>query len=297
MFHLDNNSGIDVMPPQKQTISRQQKWFTEGDTQTPPSYPGADWFNIVQAELLNVLKDGGITPSKSELSQLSAAIKNIINKNHIEINDASLMTKGVVKLSSATNSSSETDAATPAAIKKINDEVIITKNIAASAQNTADASVRRNGDNMTGELQINGIRVLVEGDALPVVKSTNSTNNYEVDDRVEFRKRPTFNGEELITKKDYTYKTNEETVVIRRADGLIIQRFVAQSYAGHGSNGTVVTLPVAFPNEFYIAVANDGAGGCHAVTAVPASLSTVKIYGKNRGDYTDSLLQITVVGR
>ena len=121
MFHLDNNSGIDVMPPQKQTISRQQKWFTEGDTQTPPSYPGADWFNIVQAELLNVLKDGGITPSKSELSQLSAAIKNIINKNQIEINDASLMTKGVVKLSSATNSSSETDAATPFAVKKVND--------------------------------------------------------------------------------------------------------------------------------------------------------------------------------
>lgn len=96
MFHLDNNSGIDVMPKQKQTISRQQKWFTEGDTQTPPSYPGADWFNIVQAELLNVLKDGDITPSKSELSQLSAAIKSIINKNQIKINDASLITKGVV---------------------------------------------------------------------------------------------------------------------------------------------------------------------------------------------------------
>ena len=88
MFYLDNNSGIDVMPPQKQTISRQQKWFTEGDTQTPPSYPGADWFNIVQAELLNVLKDGDITPSKSELSQLTTAIKNIISKNQIKINDA-----------------------------------------------------------------------------------------------------------------------------------------------------------------------------------------------------------------
>lgn len=124
MFHLDNNSGIDVMPPQKQTISRQQKWFTEGDTQTPPSYPGADWFNIVQAELLNVLKDGDITPSKSELSQLSAAIKSIINKNQIKINDASLMTKGVVKLSSSTNSSSETEAATLKAVKSVNDNVI-----------------------------------------------------------------------------------------------------------------------------------------------------------------------------
>lgn len=124
MFHLDNNSGIDVMPKQKQTISRQQKWFTEGDTQTPPSYPGADWFNIIQAELLNVLKDGDITPSKSELSQLSAAIKNIINKNQIKINDASLITKGVVNLNSAVNSTSETEAATPLAVKKVNDNAI-----------------------------------------------------------------------------------------------------------------------------------------------------------------------------
>ena len=122
MFHLDNNSGIDVMPKQKQTISRQQKWFTEGDTQTPPSYPGADWFNIVQAELLNVLKDGDITPSKSELSQLSAAIKSIINKNQIKINDASLITKGIVRLSSATDSNSETDAATALAVKIVNEK-------------------------------------------------------------------------------------------------------------------------------------------------------------------------------
>ena len=138
MFHLDNNSGIDVMPKQKQTISRQQKWFTEGDTQTPPSYPGADWFNIVQAELLNVLKDGDITPSKSELSQLSAAIKSIINKNQIKINDASLITKGVVNLNSAINSTSETEAATPKAVK--------------SAYDLASNSVKKSGDTMTGQL-------------------------------------------------------------------------------------------------------------------------------------------------
>ena len=139
MFHLDNNSGIDVMPKQKQTISRQQKWFTEGDTQTPPSYPGADWFNIIQAELLNVLKDGDITPSKSELSQLSAAIKSIINKNQIKINDASLTTKGVVNLNSAINSTSETEAATPKAVK--------------SAYDLASNAVKKSGDEITGQLR------------------------------------------------------------------------------------------------------------------------------------------------
>jgi hypothetical protein len=110
MFHLDNNSGIDVMPEIKQTLSRQAKWFTEGDVQTPPSYPGADWFNIVQAELLNVLSDGGITPDKSKLNQLSGAIKSIISKN-----------QKTIKLNSSIDSTSETEAATPLAVKKTYD--------------------------------------------------------------------------------------------------------------------------------------------------------------------------------
>ena len=162
MFHLDNNSGIDVMPKQKQTISRQQKWFTEGDTQTPPSYPGADWFNIVQAELLNVLKDGDITPSKSELSQLSAAIKSIINKNQIKINDASLISKGVVNLNSAVNSTSETSAATPLAVKKAYDSAVSAQQTANTAKNIANAAVKRTGDNMSGALYINGEPVLTK---------------------------------------------------------------------------------------------------------------------------------------
>jgi hypothetical protein len=81
MFHLDNNSGIDVMPAIKQALSHQSKWFTEGDAQTPPSYPGQDWFNIIQAEILNVLNEANIQPEKTKLNQLTAAIKCIINNN------------------------------------------------------------------------------------------------------------------------------------------------------------------------------------------------------------------------
>jgi hypothetical protein len=81
MYHLDNGSGIDVMPVLKQVASREQKWFTEGDTKTPPSYPGQDWFNIIQAEILNVLNEANIQPEKTKLNQLTAAIKCIINNN------------------------------------------------------------------------------------------------------------------------------------------------------------------------------------------------------------------------
>lgn len=118
MFHLDNNSGIDVMPIIRQTVSRLSKWFTEGDSQTPPSYPGADWFNIVQAELLNVLKDAEIEPNKAELNQLSQAINGMIEKKQ-----ASLTNKGVVLLSSAIDSESETEAATPRAVKIVSDRI------------------------------------------------------------------------------------------------------------------------------------------------------------------------------
>jgi hypothetical protein len=129
MYHLDNSSGIDVMPAPKRAISLKQKWFTEGDAQTPPSYPGADWFNIVQAELLNVLKAGDITPQKTQLNQLSDAIRRIITKN-----------QQTVKFNSSTDSTSETEAATPSAVKK--------------AYDLAAGAVKISGDEMTGQLRM-----------------------------------------------------------------------------------------------------------------------------------------------
>ncbi|WP_052506674.1 phage tail protein [Mannheimia massilioguelmaensis] len=80
MYALDNKSGVAVMPKiQKQVFdARSPQWFTEGGNGVSPSYPGADWFNVVQAELLNILKAGGITPDKSQLNQLALAIQKII---------------------------------------------------------------------------------------------------------------------------------------------------------------------------------------------------------------------------
>ena len=172
----------------------------------------------------------------------------------------------------------------------------------ATAKQSFDSEIKKlvpNTRKINNKELKSDIKLLADDiNALPAKKTiTNGLPIYEVGEQIELKKRPTFNGAELITTQDYTYQINGETVVIKRADGLIIQRFVAQYYAGDGINGTVVTFPVAFPKDFYIVVANDGAGGCHAVTAVPESLSTVKIYGKNRGDYANSLLQITVIGR
>ncbi|CCV46736.1 hypothetical protein RSF51_000805 [Yersinia enterocolitica] len=100
MFHLDNETGVPVMPNLPPVQSNTTKWFTEGGNGVPPSWPGSTWFNITQAEMLNVLADAGIDPDKADLSQLSKAIKKIIS-------DDSLLIK---------NNLSEIKAAGPAAV-------------------------------------------------------------------------------------------------------------------------------------------------------------------------------------
>ena len=154
MYFLDNNSGIPTMPPLGAAQSTTPRWFSEGDGSKGISWPGQDWFNIIQSELLNILQDAGVRPDKTKLNQLTLAVKAIIGKEALlqknylseiskagadaqqkardalglgglatqdSIVDATLLQKGVVKLSSATDSVSEVLAATPAAVKAVND--------------------------------------------------------------------------------------------------------------------------------------------------------------------------------
>lgn len=53
--------------------------------QISPSYPGQDWFNIITAEVLNVLVEAGIAPNKGDLTQLSKAINKIISSGSLLI--------------------------------------------------------------------------------------------------------------------------------------------------------------------------------------------------------------------
>lgn len=124
MYGLDNTSGISVMPPVAPAVSPTPLWFTEGGAGQSPSYPGQDWFNMFQAEHLNVLADAGISPDKSKLNQLATAIKKLIATGLPEIPVASLFQKGIVQLSSAINSDSETLAATSKAVKTANDAAL-----------------------------------------------------------------------------------------------------------------------------------------------------------------------------
>ncbi|HDS5819429.1 TPA: tail fiber protein [Escherichia coli] len=141
MFYIDNDSGVTVMPPVSAQRSAIVRWFSEGDGNNVITWPGMDWFNIVQAELLNTLEEAGIQPDKTKLNQLALSIKAIMSNNalliknnlseiktagasaqrtareNLDIYDASLNKKGLVQLTSATDSPSETLAATAKAVK------------------------------------------------------------------------------------------------------------------------------------------------------------------------------------
>ncbi|MEQ5119487.1 gp53-like domain-containing protein [Morganella morganii] len=85
MFGLDNKSGINVMPPMAPADSQTPLWFTEGGAGQSATYPGQEWFNQIQAELLNILKAADIAPQKGSLNQLSSAISRLASAYAVSI--------------------------------------------------------------------------------------------------------------------------------------------------------------------------------------------------------------------
>ena len=88
MFGLDNKSGINVMPPIAPADSQSPLWFTEGGAGLSATYPGQDWFNQIQAELLNILKAADIAPQKGSLNQLSSAISKLASAYALSVAQA-----------------------------------------------------------------------------------------------------------------------------------------------------------------------------------------------------------------
>ncbi|HBU9839965.1 TPA: hypothetical protein MDK45_002870, partial [Klebsiella pneumoniae] len=80
MYHLDNTSGVPEMPEPKDIQTISTRWFGESQEQGGISWPGADWFNIVQAELLAILEIAGISPEKSKFNQVAESISELSNR-------------------------------------------------------------------------------------------------------------------------------------------------------------------------------------------------------------------------
>ncbi|MWM94551.1 phage tail protein [Escherichia coli] len=81
MFHVDNPTGVPVMPPVAAELSKTTLYFTEGGNGIPPTYPGPDWFNIIQSELLEILRQANIKPDKNITNQIMTALKKLFITN------------------------------------------------------------------------------------------------------------------------------------------------------------------------------------------------------------------------
>lgn len=79
MYHVDNETAVAVMPTIGAVKYTDPHWFTAGDATNKPTYPGPDWFNVTQAELLNVLGAAEIAPKKDDNTQLAQAIAKLIS--------------------------------------------------------------------------------------------------------------------------------------------------------------------------------------------------------------------------
>ncbi|WP_245209370.1 right-handed parallel beta-helix repeat-containing protein [Serratia fonticola] len=80
MFHLDNTSAVPEMPEPKEPQSNTPRWFGESQQQGGISWPGADWFNIIQAELLAILELDSVTPDKAKFDQVAKTIHSLSQK-------------------------------------------------------------------------------------------------------------------------------------------------------------------------------------------------------------------------
>ncbi|WP_427218579.1 phage tail protein [Yersinia enterocolitica] len=95
--------------------------FTDGNVAggVPPTILPAEWFNTIQRELMSILTAAEIEADSDTFNQVLLSIQKLIGEEIPDIKDASLTQKGVVQLSNATNSTSETLAATPKAVRAV----------------------------------------------------------------------------------------------------------------------------------------------------------------------------------
>lgn len=80
MFRVDTPTATAVMPPLKSAGT--PGYFTEGGAGQSPTVPGADWFNMMQEEVMGVLSAAGVVPDKTKMNQLALAVKQLISESN-----------------------------------------------------------------------------------------------------------------------------------------------------------------------------------------------------------------------
>ncbi|EPM2820564.1 phage tail protein, partial [Yersinia enterocolitica] len=106
--------------------------FTDGNVAggVPPTILPAEWFNTIQRELMSILNAAEIESDPHVFNQVLLSIQKLVSEGIPDLKDASLTQKGIVQLSNATNSTSQTLAATPKAVSDLGNLLLkITNNL------------------------------------------------------------------------------------------------------------------------------------------------------------------------
>lgn len=80
MFHIDSADTVQVMPPPSNVLNAQIQFFQEGNPRTgkEATILSADWLNMVQMELLNIIQAVGLSPEKNTYDQVLKAIRLLV---------------------------------------------------------------------------------------------------------------------------------------------------------------------------------------------------------------------------
>ena len=169
---------IDTPTAQKDKFGHGKNGFTRGNPQTgtPATQIDYSYCDAIQEEIANVIESRGVTLDKTKHDQLKLAIQQYV-------------IDGKVQLSSSTNSTSETEAATPKAVK--------------IAYDLASNAVKKSGDEMSGQLQFNasaaGIKFKYETGAQIVLRTGGHSFGFMFNDA---------ESERWMSKLRYNYDTN-----------------------------------------------------------------------------------------
>src|SRR5699024_9265752 len=135
VWHVDNKTAPLVKPRKQPVFSKETRYFTDEIGQTP-TVPQADWFNMIQGELLQLAKALGVTPDKLNDGQIGPALleklkkvtpstitastkNSVTDSSHThEITKATTSQAGIVQLTN-TVSSAQDKAITPFAVNEL----------------------------------------------------------------------------------------------------------------------------------------------------------------------------------
>lgn len=291
---------IDTSTAQRDKFGQGKNGFTRGNPQTGTPATQLDYLycDAIQEEIARAIESAGFTLDKSKHDQLATAIKEFVKK-------------GSVKFNSSTDSTSETEAATPLAVKKANDQAVIANANAISANSNAN-NAHNKISNMADKFQFDESESRVNSPNKKIhllVRNDGVIGSYNIEQKKIVW---AFGGDGVLgegkiladnvlylydfVRNMFSTGWNDYGGFFKIPGGLLVQFGRTNYVESTGAGGTVQPFFTAFPNGCLSIVCGDLDGGANTVSAIAISKTHFKCWGKNVGRYANTALYYIAVG-